>query len=193
MFLSQMKFIIEHLDGRLYNWSLLEYAHCSKIVGKENLIFTNIKGNIASEKLRLLGNVEKRSVKELGLTKVCILDPLAEKTLCSDDKNKFDYFIFGGILGNYPPDKRTKTKLSNHIFCEKRNIGKIQMSTNTAVYVSHKILSGMKFEEFTFIDELIIPIDDGEEVQLPFRYVVENEKTVLADGFIEFLKKRKDF
>ncbi len=188
-----MKFIIEHLDGRLYSWSLLEYTHCSKIVGKNNLLFTNVKGNTAFQNLKELGDVEKRSVKELGLAKVCILDPLAEKTLSLDDKNKFDYFIFGGILGNYPPDKRTKSKLSNHIVCEKRNIGNVQMSTNTAVYVCHKILSGMKFEDFTFIDELVIPIDDGEEVQLPFRYVVENGKTVLADGFIDFLKNRKGF
>lgn len=188
-----MKFIIEHLDGRVYDWSLLEYVHCSKIVGKENILFTNLKGNAAFNKLKELGDVEKESVIKLDLQKVCILDPLAEKTLSSDDKKNFDYFIFGGILGNYPPDKRTKSKLSNHIVCEKRNIGNVQMSTNTAVYVCHKILSGMRFEDFKFIDELVIPIDDGEEVQLPFRYVVEEGKPVLAEGFIEFLKNRKGF
>ncbi|MBI3031908.1 hypothetical protein HYY69_00395 [Candidatus Woesearchaeota archaeon] len=188
-----MKFIIEHLDGRLYNWSLLEYTHCSKTVGKENIMFTNIKGSSAAEKLKPLGSVENKSVIALNLKKVCILDPLAEKTLSPDDKNKFDYFIFGGILGNYPADKRTKTKLSEHLICEKRNIGNVQMSTNTAVYVSWKILSGMKFEEFNFIDELVIPMDDGEEVILPFRYVIEHGELVLAENFVAFLKNRKGF
>ena len=37
-----MKFIIEHLEPELYDWCLIEYEHISKIVGKENLIFTNI-------------------------------------------------------------------------------------------------------------------------------------------------------
>jgi len=37
------KFIVEHLDPRLWKWSLLEYSHISDFVGKKNMIFTNIK------------------------------------------------------------------------------------------------------------------------------------------------------
>ncbi len=37
-----MKFIIEHLEPELYPWCLIEYKHISKIVGKNNLIYTNI-------------------------------------------------------------------------------------------------------------------------------------------------------
>ncbi len=67
------------------------------------------------------------------------------------------------------------------------------MSTNTAVYVAKKIMDGKKFSEFQFIEELVIPVDDGEEIELPFRFVVENGKPVLAKGYIEFVKKQDVF
>ena len=35
-----MKFIIEHLENEVYEWCLIEYENMSKVVGKENLIFT---------------------------------------------------------------------------------------------------------------------------------------------------------
>jgi len=38
-----MKYAIEHF-GKLFKWYYIEYAHISKIVGKKNLIFTNVKG-----------------------------------------------------------------------------------------------------------------------------------------------------
>ena len=38
-----MKFIIEHLEKKLFEWCLIEYEHISKIVGKNNLIITNVK------------------------------------------------------------------------------------------------------------------------------------------------------
>src|SRR3989344_3510320 len=39
---THMKYIIEHLEEKVYPWCLLEYTHISTIVGKDNLIFTNI-------------------------------------------------------------------------------------------------------------------------------------------------------
>ncbi|MEK6921972.1 MAG: hypothetical protein AABX82_08835 [Nanoarchaeota archaeon] len=76
-----MKYIIEHMDPELFDWCLLEYTHISEIVGKENLIFTNIKKAEEKKKLETLGSVEQKSVKELNLKSVCILDPAASKTL----------------------------------------------------------------------------------------------------------------
>ena len=37
---NKMKFIIEHLENEVYEWCLIEYENMSKVVGKENLIFT---------------------------------------------------------------------------------------------------------------------------------------------------------
>ena len=113
-----MKYIVEHLEKNVYKWCLIEYTHISKIVGKENLIFTNVKKD--KKKLEKLGEVREKSVKELNLKNACVLDPNAEITLSSKD-NSFGYLIFGGILGDYPPKKRTKSELSSKLDFEKRN------------------------------------------------------------------------
>ena len=76
---------------------------------------------------------------------------------------------------------------------ERRNLSEEQMSTNTAVYVAKKIMDGKKFSEFEFIEELVIPIEEGEEISLPFRFVIENGKPVLAKGYIEVVKKQDVF
>lgn len=188
-----MRYIIEHLDQELFDWCFLEYSHISEIVGKENLLFTNIKNQVEKKKLEALGSVEEKCVKELQLDKICVLDPEAKKTLAPEDAKEFMYLVFGGILGNYPPEKRTKKELTRTIQCETRNLGKQQMSTNTAVYVAKKIIEGRKLSEFQFIEELTIPIEEGEEIILPFRFVVENDKPVLAKGYIEFIKNQKMF
>lgn len=188
-----MKYIIEHMDPELFDWCLLEYTHISEIVGKENLVFTNIKKAEDKKKLEKLGSVEEKSVKALPLKKVCVLDPSASKTLEPKDNQDFDYLLFGGILGDWPPQQRTKKELSSKIDAERRNLGEEQMSTNTAVYVAKKITDGKKFSEFEFIEELVIPIEEGEEISLPFRFVVENGKPVLAKGYIEFVKNQDVF
>lgn len=188
-----MKYIIEHLDLELFDWCFLEYSHISEIVGKENLIFTNIKNPDERKKLEALGKVEEKSVKALQFEHMCVLDPEAKKTLAPEDAKQFEYLLFGGILGNWPPEKRTKKELSSKIICETRNLSIEQMSTNTAVYVAKKIIDGKKFSEFEFIEELVIPIEEGEEISLPFRFVVENGKLVLAKGYIEFVKSQEVF
>ncbi|MFA6889230.1 MAG: SAM-dependent methyltransferase [Candidatus Woesearchaeota archaeon] len=188
-----MKYVIEHLDPEVFDWCFVEYTHISQIVGKENLLFTNIKNSAEIKKLETIGTVEEKSIKKIQLNRMCILDPEAKKTLAPEDAKLFDSLVFGGILGNWPPEKRTQKELSSKIICETRNLGKEQMSTNTAVYVAKKIMDGKKFSEFTFIEELTIPIEDGEEIILPFRFVVENEKPVLAKDYIEFVKKSELF
>ena len=100
-------FIIEHLEPRVYKWCRIEYAHISSFVGKKNLFFTNTKSAV----LRKLGKVNPKSVRKLHLEKACILDPEAKQTLTPSLAKKFNYFIFGGILGDDPPKERTKEAL----------------------------------------------------------------------------------
>lgn len=192
-----MRYIIEHLDTELYDWSLLEYTHLSEIVGEKNIIFTNIKKSTDREKLLTFGTVEEKSVKELipplGQKNICILDPHAEKTLTTADCKQFAYLVFGGILGDWPPQKRTQKTLSEPLHCETRNLGNKQMSTDTAVYVAKQITDGKKLSDLEFLDELAIPVDEGEEIILPFRFVMEHGKPVLAKGYIEFVKKQEMF
>lgn len=182
-----MKYLIEHLEPKVYPWCLLEYTHISSIVGKNNLIFTNV--NSGRKLLENLGKVYKPSIDELDFKNICILDIPAEKTLSKED-NKFDYILLGGILGDYPRRKRTaKIKLK----AEKRNLGNKQMSTDTAAYVAHELLSGKTLKDFKFKDGIEIPLGPKESVQLPFRYVEIDGKIMLPKGFVEFLKRKRNF
>ncbi len=190
-----MKYIIEHLEEKLYPWCLLEYTHISKIVGKDNLIFTNIKQPAARTKLKPLGTVHKQSIRTLPIEHACILDPFAPSPLQPSDNKQFDYIIFGGILGDHPMKARTKKELSK--FCKTiptRHLGKQQFPTDNAVYVAKEILEHHKsIHDLKYLDTLEIDIQPGESIILPFRYVLINNQPLLAPGFKEFLKKQKMF
>lgn len=190
-----MKYIIEHLEPKVYPWCLLEYTHISNIVGKSNLIFTNISSPSDQKKLTPLGTVHKHSVRKIPLQRACILDPFAKNQLEPKDAQNFDYIIFGGILGDHPMKARTKKELSQ--FCKTiptRHLGKEQFPTDNAVYVAKEIIEHHKsLQDFKFQDTLELDIDKGESIVLPFRYVLINNRPLLAPGFKEFLKKQKMF
>jgi ribosome biogenesis SPOUT family RNA methylase Rps3 len=185
------KFVIEHLEPKLYRWCFLEYRHISKLVGRKNLIFTNIKSQSARSKLQPLGKISPVSIARLGLEKICILDPEAKNTLTPQEAKKFSYFVFGGILGDYPPKQRTKTELK--LKGERRNIGKEQFPTDNAIYVVKKIASGTPLNRLKFQDCLAIPIKNGEEVELPFRYILVNNKPLISRDIVAMLKMQKGF
>lgn len=67
------------------------------------------------------------------------------------------------------------------------------MPTDAAIYVTKKILEGRKLEDFKFIDEVEIEINENESVVLPFRYVVDNNKLIINEKLVEYLRKRKGF
>jgi ribosome biogenesis SPOUT family RNA methylase Rps3 len=160
----------------------------SYIVGKENLIFTNIPEK-ERHKLERFGKVYSESVLNLRFSRCCLLDSVAEQELATKDKEKFEYFIFGGILGDNPP--RGRTKVLHKLNCDMRNLGKEQMSTDTAVLVTNMILNGKKLNEITFKDTIELETNEGESVILPYRYVVENGKPVLPKGLFEMLKNQE--
>ena len=189
-------YIIEHLEPELFKWCLIEYKNISEIVGKSNLWFTNIREKDKS-KLSKHGKVFEKSVKELGLDQksVCILDPEAEKELSTEESNKFDYYIFGGILGDNPPRKRTSPELS--VFfpkTEKRNIGKSQFSTDNAVYVVKQIAENKKgLSDLKFQQGIEIKTGKHDSIQLPYLYPLINGKPQISKELIKFLKNKQNF
>ncbi|MEK6822914.1 MAG: SAM-dependent methyltransferase, partial [Nanoarchaeota archaeon] len=139
-------------------------------------------------KLRPFGQVFNESVATMDLQNVCVLDPAAPTLLAPTDKAHFDHVVFGGILGDNPPRGRTKV-LNTVKNAQFRNLGSMQMSTDTAVLVAKRILDGTPFAKLVFKDTLVIPTGEGEEVELPYRYLVENGTPVLPEGLVEKLKK----
>jgi len=186
-------YVIEHLESQLFEWCLIEYEHISEIVGKGNLWFTNIKNEKDRKKLEKFGKVFSESVKDMKLKGACVLDPEASENLSPSDK--FDFYIFGGILGDYPPKKRTKEELTKFISnADSRNIGKEQMSTDNAVYTVKQIAEGGKrLGELNFIDNASIEINEFESVDLPYRYNLVNEKPLMSEKIRAYLKKKKGF
>ena len=67
---------------------------------------------------------------------VCMLDMRGEKELNSEEK--WNYIVFGGVLGDHPPRDRP-APLRKH-FVEIRNLGSMQLATDTAVLISRLIL-----------------------------------------------------
>ncbi|MBI5391776.1 hypothetical protein HZB00_02120 [Candidatus Woesearchaeota archaeon] len=188
-------FIIEHAEKKLSQWCVIEYRQMSKYVGKQNLFFTNIlKKDV--KKLKPYGSVETRSMTQLQLQKVCILDPNTKKTLTPEDAKQFDYFVFGGILGDAPARGRTKTVLTDKMKnVEARNLTGKQMSTDTAVLVAKMIADGTPVEKIQFQDTIEITLKKGkiqESVILPYRYVLENGKPKISRELITYLAKKQD-
>jgi len=178
-------YFIEHLEPKLWKWCKIEYSQIARDVGTKNLLISNCADKIKGV------STKKESVRNMKFSKPCILDPSAAKTLTPRDAQDFDTFIFGGILGDNPPRERTAIELD--ISGERRNSGKEQMSTDTAVRVVWQIVHGTRLEELKFIDGITVSLKKGEEILLPYRYLVHNGKPLLARGLKEFLKKNKGF
>ncbi len=191
-------FVIEHLEPRLYGWCLIEYGHISKILGKNKVIFTDIKGSKDRKKLKNLGKVCKESITSLNMQNICVLDPLAGKALTRQDKKTFKYFLFGGILGDYPKKRRTRKLLVNklkksRIKYDLRNLGKEQLSTDNAVYVAKKILSGTPLNKIKFISNPEIEIGPCLSIRLPYKYALADKKPLISKDLVKLLKKKKGF
>ena len=188
-------YIIEHLEGRLWDWCLIEYKHISSFVGKDNLWITNVKRKSKNTQiLEQYAKVLKESVTQLNLSKVCVLDPEAPQTLTAPDAQKYAYFVFGGILGDDPPRKRTEPELTQKMKnIEVRNLGQKQMSTDNAVYVTQEIVKGQELKNLIFQDTIEIATGKGESVILPYHYRLLNGKPFLSSELVQYLIKKKGF
>jgi len=182
-------FIIEHLEPELGEWCLIEYEHISGIVGKENLWFTNVLNEKDKKILEKYGKVFNESVKELALKNACILDPESPNLLTPENSERFSFFIFGGILGNYPPGKRTKDELTKFLpEIPAFNIGKSQMSTDNAVYVVSRIINGTFLSNIPFRENIEIKINKIESTILPYKYALIKNKPLISPKLIEYLR-----
>lgn len=187
-------FIIEHLEPQLWPWCLIEYESIAKIVGRKNLWFTNIAKKDV-KKLAKWGSVFTESIKEkkIDLTRSCVLDPYAPQTLTPSEAKSFEYYIFGGILGDEKLNGRTEKELTKFLTqAHKRNIGTRQFSTDNAVYVTHQIVHGRSLNKQQFQDTLEIPMNAIESVILPYRYPLVNGKPRISSKLITYLKNKKE-
>lgn len=194
-----MKYIIEHMEEGFSEWVILEYSQIIRDVGKENLILTSLPESTTEKDIpqRLLDlglNWTTRECVEidggLDFSRVCLLDPAAEVDLTPEDSSKFDYFVFGGILGSHPRIDRTGILRKKYGFAGRR-LGKLQMTTDTAIRTTTRIIENKtKFEEIKFLDYPEIRFNKYEATEMPFRYIIdENGEPILPRGMLEHIKK----
>jgi len=189
-----MLYIVEHLEDELYPWCIIEYRHITKIVGKKNVLFTHLRFKKDCDKIRGFAKAIPESFTTLGLKNVCVLDPAAKEQLSPKDREAFSVVVLGGILGNNPPQERTKMLIPESLWLKRRNLGKGQMATDNAVYVVKQILEvGKELSQIPFQDCAETVLDDGESIVLPYRYALVKGKPLMSGELIGYLKKHGGF
>jgi ribosome biogenesis SPOUT family RNA methylase Rps3 len=130
----------------------------------------------------------------------------ADKELAPEDANKFDAVVFGGILGNvyvnkdgtYGSDDKTSKVRVLGFNDNRRHLGELQMTTDTAVLVTKLVLRQGKFlHEIPFVDHPEIPADEqsNDVTQMEgFRYVTGYDgQPVLPQGMKQLLAASMDW
>jgi ribosome biogenesis SPOUT family RNA methylase Rps3 len=181
--------VIEHCEPALSKWLMLEYRHAAKI-WPHKITFTRVNDKKTANSLKKLGRVEKQKAKDLFYGKKCIvLDPQSKKTLSTQDFSNIDAIIVGGILGYEKPKGRTKRLITDKSGFETRNIGKIQLTIDGAVFVANAISLGLKLKDIEIAREIEIIHDSVHSTILPFGYPVINDIPVITPGLVEYLDK----
>ncbi|KAL1935540.1 hypothetical protein VTP01DRAFT_4680 [Rhizomucor pusillus] len=201
------KFIIDHMEDGMHEWCVLEYKHMLMNVGADNLYFSSLTDACLNsgmpEELKQ-AHCHKEDVLHLpGVDPkdICLLDPAATTPLSPEDADRFKYFLFGGILGDDPP--RDRTKELRKLGFEGRHLGPIQMSTDTAVNVTKRVVvDKVPLDQIPYIDSPEVFFSKHESVTLPYRYIAVTktiktkdgqEKTIkvplMPPGMLELIKK----
>ena len=116
--------------------------------------------------------------KKIDFTNICLMDLRGKSVLNPKDKNNFQVFIFGGILGDHPPRDRTSSLRKEQF--ELRHLGNIQLATDTAVLVSRLIINNeFLFDNIPFVDEPEVKDKNQEGIETSivmegFRYVLDS-------------------
>ncbi|CAA7263302.1 unnamed protein product [Cyclocybe aegerita] len=187
-------------------WVELEYAHMRILAGSTSQVqFTHLSKS-SCESLNSIFNASSSSnpglsafschqqgvvglMKDLGvpIDQVCLLDPKAEKELSPEDGDgQFQWFLFGGILGDDPPRDRT-SELRVHGF-PTRHLGPIQMTTDTALGVTTIVVHGrIPLQDIPYTDYPTIRFNAKESVEMPFRYIADGKEPRLPPGMKKLL------
>jgi ribosome biogenesis SPOUT family RNA methylase Rps3 len=192
---KQFGYIIEHMEDSISGWPLLEYKNMIKHIGINNFYLThlNLKTNFPEELKN--AHIDDKSVEfwpSEVQKRIILLDPSSDIELQPKDAENFDFLLFGGILGDDPPQDRTR--LLRRLGFDTRNLGPVQMTTDTAVLVARQVLEFQKpLNSLEFIDKPEIRLGKKDTVELPFRYLVKDGHPVLPDGLLDHLKNEEMF
>jgi ribosome biogenesis SPOUT family RNA methylase Rps3 len=177
------------LEIEIGKWLYFEYAHASRIAGKDRLVFTNIKNPEDAKILSNLGLIRRESFIDIfSQDRIIILDPKAPQSLRPEDLRDIEAFIIGGILGDHPPKGRTRMLITSRApFALSRNIGRGQFSIDGAVYVAKLVSEGVRLENIAVKKGLHIKLNKRAAIYLPYMYPLKDGKPVISDELTRYL------
>lgn len=167
-----------------------------KYVSPSPFLLTNIKHQIPQEWNELKNFAfTDRNIKDLGtpIEKICLLDSESNILLSPDDAEKFSHFLIGGILGNTDEFDFDRTRILRDQNFPTRNLGSVQMTSDTAMKVVKMIIvDGINFEKILFSDRPEISISPKEKLVINFRFLSDDSgMPIMAPGIREILLNEK--
>ncbi|KZV59261.1 DUF431-domain-containing protein [Peniophora sp. CONT] len=213
-------YVVEHMEedeetpSALPRWVELEYSHMRSFAGPESSVeFTHLSkaagasltqtfsarkdADLSGAQCHTEGVLDLMKARAVSLEKVCLLDPKAPKELAPEDGEEFEWFLFGGILGDDPP--RDRTGELRALGFPGRHLGPIQMTTDTALGVTKTIVHDkVKLSDIPYVDHPTIVFNAKESVEMPFRYIIQADGTPrlppgMRDHLYEDLNKSFEF
>ncbi|KAH8102078.1 SAM-dependent RNA methyltransferase [Cristinia sonorae] len=210
-------YTIEHMEEddeaskTIPRWVELEYKHMQTLAGPSSKVyFTHVSSTSKSSLDALFSPSPSPSssttpratvsaftqdvlsvLKTEGVPheKVCLLDPKAPQELAPEDGDgRFEFFLFGGILGDDPP--RDRTSELRALGFPSRHLGSVQMTTDTALGVTKLVVEDkIPLNEINYIDFPTIRFNSKESVEMPFRYIANgsDSEPILPPGMREHL------
>ena len=182
--------VIENCEEKPTDWLLAEYSHSASLW--PGTVFTGARDSEMNAALAKMGKTVKEDVLEYTGGEGCIIldhqSPLALKT---EDFERARFIVVGGILGYDRPMGRTKKFITSRFGEGKnvfRNLGKIQLTIDSAVFVARAIYLGAKIEEIELTSEVEIKWDEVHSTLLPYGYPVVGGKVLITPGLIEILR-----
>jgi ribosome biogenesis SPOUT family RNA methylase Rps3 len=189
-------YVIEHMEEdeettkAIPPWVELEYAHMRTLAGPgAQVYFTNLSRTSSDSLAKIFNETPKNDAlartscykigvldlmkqSSVSLEEVCLLDPKAEEELSpKDGDGRFSWFLFGGILGDDPPRDRTSELRS--LGFPTRNLGPVQMTTDTALGVTKKIVHDkIPLDKIPYVDYPTIRFNPKESVEMPFSWLM---------------------
>ncbi|OYT31809.1 MAG: hypothetical protein B6U94_01935 [Thermofilum sp. ex4484_79] len=194
-----IKIIVENLEESISKWLYIEYKNLARLVGKENVLFTNIKGEYEYRCMKkITDNVFKESISSLTFkeSRLIVLDPDACEPLKTTDFTGDTIVLIGGIMGDFPPKHRTRLEISSKIKNENfkevifRNLGSGQFPIDMAGLVALMVFNGTELEKIDIIYGLEIEVGKNNSIYLPYAYPLIEGKPAISEEEIEYLKKR---
>ncbi len=193
-----MIIVIEHLEEKLTSWVYFEYKHIAEVL-RNKLVITNIKNKEEKKRLEPIAKVYEQSIVELYKNKkIIVLDPEARQQLRPEDNTLANIVVIGGIMGDYPPRKRTRKLLTNRIRnAIPRHIGDGQYSVDGAAMIAYLVLEKkIPLEKIEYKDGITITRKKygiTQEIHLPYRYPVINGKLFFSKDLEELLVKGLEY